>query len=190
MASSEQQENQPLQDSEHYVPKSSINAGVNTALVTGGAGTFVSAIQNSLSEHKRGAMGVFTRGGKTIGVFAATGGAYAFTEAAVSNARESNDAISAAAGGCAMGLVAGASAGSLPMMAGSCLAIGALMGTFRATGNALSGPNPVENPHSVGAAIEGAGHENAGIGERGWREERERRRQRFFKQPKETESSN
>lgn len=51
------------------MPKNTVSAGVNASLITGGAGLFVSAIENSLAEHKRGATGVFTRGGKMIGLF-------------------------------------------------------------------------------------------------------------------------
>lgn len=54
---------------EAFTARSAVDAGMSAALITGGAGTFTSAIQNSLTTHKAGAMGVFTRTGKTIALF-------------------------------------------------------------------------------------------------------------------------
>lgn len=68
------------------------------------------------------------------------------------------------------------------MMFGSCLALGALVGTFEAAGHSLRGAYPHASPLTAGSAhVEGHLEEGAGTGERGWREERERRRERFFK---------
>jgi hypothetical protein len=58
MASSERQ----------YQPKDAIDAAIKGAMITGAAGLFVSAIQNTLTKQRVGAWGVFTRTGGTIGV--------------------------------------------------------------------------------------------------------------------------
>ena len=97
-----------VEEPSHYHSKSALQAGMSTAMAGAGAGAFVSAVQNSLSKHKQGAMGMFTRTGSTISFFTAAAGAYAFTDATVANAREQDGAINAAAGGCAAGFVMGA----------------------------------------------------------------------------------
>lgn len=76
---------------------------------------------------------------------------------------------------------------SIPMMVGSCAAMAALVGTFDAAGKSITGSYSHATPifgapaAQHGSAVEGEGAEHAGVGERGWREERERRRQSFFK---------
>ncbi|PWN25613.1 hypothetical protein BDZ90DRAFT_234051 [Jaminaea rosea] len=164
----------------HYTQKSSVNAGMSAALTGLAAGTFVSAVQNSLGKHDRGALGIFTRTGSTVAFFTAAAGTFAFTDAMVANVRQEDGAMNAAAGGCAAGFVAGAQARSVPMMFGSCLALGTLMGTFRAAGDSLTGPYKEGLPLAAGG-----GDEN----QPDWRELRKERRNAFFKQPKETEES-
>lgn len=48
-----------------------VQAGKTTA-VAGGAGLFISAIQNTMAKHSEGAKGVFTRTGGTIGFLGTT----------------------------------------------------------------------------------------------------------------------
>ena len=48
-----------------------VDAGKTTA-VAGGAGLFISAIQNTMAKHSEGAKGVFTRTGGTIGFLGMT----------------------------------------------------------------------------------------------------------------------
>lgn len=101
------------------------------------------------------------------------GATFAFTEAAVANYREKDDAINGASGACAAGFLAGirgaysvrvqqrnlsqimSSARSLPMAVASCAVMGAAMGTFDYGGKSLQGTP----------------------------ETQEERRKRFFKQP-------
>jgi len=52
-----------------YRPKDAIGATVRAAMITTGAGAFVSTIQNTLTKQNVGAMGIFTRTGGTIAVF-------------------------------------------------------------------------------------------------------------------------
>lgn len=92
-----------------FTAQAPLQNGMKAGALFAGAGTFVSAIQNAIGEHKAGAMGVFTRTGSTIAFFAAMGGSYSYVSSAAANFREKNDALNAAAGGCASGMVYGAS---------------------------------------------------------------------------------
>lgn len=56
-------------DDHPYHPKDTIGRTIKTTMVTAGAGTFVSAIQNTLQKQNYGPMGIFTRTGSTIAVF-------------------------------------------------------------------------------------------------------------------------
>lgn len=94
---------------EPFSSKSAFSNGMNAAATSAAAGVLVSAVQNSVQRHDKGALGVFTRTGSTIALFTAMGGVFAYTDAAVANIREKNDSFNGAAGGCAAGLVAGAS---------------------------------------------------------------------------------
>jgi len=111
-------------------PKPVLRNATTIGLQTGIVGAFVSAVQNALGSHSRGAAGFLTRSGGTIGTFAAMGAAFAFTEATVANQRETNDALNGIAGGCAAGFLAGLRTRSIPAALGSCVMLGAAMGTF------------------------------------------------------------
>jgi hypothetical protein len=52
-----------------YIPKSSLQSAGIAGLQAGGVGVLVSAVQNALGHHNRGAAGIFTRTGGTIGFF-------------------------------------------------------------------------------------------------------------------------
>ncbi|KAG8681767.1 hypothetical protein FRC09_017247 [Ceratobasidium sp. 395] len=122
-----------------YEPKSSLQNAAFVGLQSAGVGVLVSAVQNALDSHNRGAAGIFTRTGGTIGFFSAMGASFAFTEAAVANARETDDSLNGAAGGCAAGLLAGLRARSIPMAFASCAAIGTLVASFDAAGRSITG---------------------------------------------------
>jgi hypothetical protein len=110
---------------DQYHPKDAIKAAVNASMVTGAAGAFVSAIQNTLTKRNVGAWGIFTRTGSTIAVFsmsswvemllqvdtngliAVMGGAYEFTRNASANLREKDDSLNPALGGLLAGAVMG-----------------------------------------------------------------------------------
>lgn len=190
---------------EAYHEKSALNNGFKGAIQSGAFGLFVSAVQNSLATHKHGAMGIFTRTGSSIGLFAAIGAAYGVTESFVSNLRHKDDSVNSAVGACASGLVIGASGeyfflnpicvpshiliqssfilfffvvGSIPTMFGSCAGLAAVVGTFGAAGRSLTGPYSA----ALVDAAKGDNSDNSTTpGEVGWRAERERRRNSFFK---------
>lgn len=52
-----------------YHPKDAVGSAIKATLVTGGAGAFISTIQNTLTKQNVGAFGIFTRTGGTIGIF-------------------------------------------------------------------------------------------------------------------------
>lgn len=116
---------QTLEDA--FESKPALRNAATIGFQAGIVGAFVSAVQNALGSHSRGAAGFLTRSGGTIGTFgkrkkstcnmrvsrlssiftAAMGAAFAFTEAAIANQRETNDALNGIAGGCAAGFLAG-----------------------------------------------------------------------------------
>ncbi|KAI9474309.1 MAG: hypothetical protein EXX96DRAFT_611101 [Benjaminiella poitrasii] len=105
-----------------------------TATVAGGIGLFVSAIQNTIQKHKVGARGVITRTGGTIAFFAAMGGIFTLGECVAKDIREKDDAVNAAIGGCAAGMLAGIKSHSFAKMCAGCAAVGATMYTYEASG--------------------------------------------------------
>lgn len=52
-----------------YHPHDAIGAAITGTMITGGAGLFMSAVQNALARKNVGPWGVFTRSGSTIAVF-------------------------------------------------------------------------------------------------------------------------
>ncbi|KAL8738540.1 MAG: hypothetical protein Q9181_000700 [Wetmoreana brouardii] len=87
------------EDKPIYQPKDAISASVRTTMIMGGAGLFLSAVQNSLTRQNVTAWGVVTRTGSTIWMFAAIGGTYEFARTAAANLREKKDAYNNAIGG-------------------------------------------------------------------------------------------
>jgi len=122
-----------------YEQKPTLQYAAKVGLQAAAVGTFVSAIQNALGQHTRGASGFLTRSGGTIGFFAAMGATFALTETAVANSRQRDDALNGAAGACAAGFLAGIRARSLPMAVASCAVLGTIMGTYDYTGKELVG---------------------------------------------------
>ncbi|KAI9636380.1 uncharacterized protein MKK02DRAFT_45088 [Dioszegia hungarica] len=155
----------PLEHTFH--PHSPLSLAARVTMQSAGVGLLVSAVQNALERHDKGAMGIVTRTGGTIGFFTAMGFTFAFTEAQVANWRESDDALNGAAGGCAAGFIAGVRAKSLPMAFGACAAMGTMIGTFSYAGNSLTGTDRQSVP----------------------RPEREERRRAFFKPRKAAEEA-
>lgn len=52
-----------------YHPKNTVQRALKTSMLTGGAGLFASAVQNTLTRKNVGPFGVFVRSGSTIGIF-------------------------------------------------------------------------------------------------------------------------
>lgn len=79
-----------------YTPKDVTPTTFRVGLQSGFVGLIVSSIQNSLARHDQGAMGIFTRTGGTIALFAAMGTAFTATDAVAANMREKDDALNGA----------------------------------------------------------------------------------------------
>ncbi|WVQ83342.1 hypothetical protein IAT38_005481 [Cryptococcus sp. DSM 104549] len=130
----------PSPNEEHpFVPNNTLEMALPVTAQSAAVGLLVSSVQNALQNHNHGAMGVFTRTGNTIAFFTAGGFAYSFVTPFLANIRQTNDGFNAAAGGCAMGIIAGAVRKSVPAAVGSCAGIGTVMGTFWSVGNTLEG---------------------------------------------------
>ncbi|KAI5297244.1 hypothetical protein KEM56_004963 [Ascosphaera pollenicola] len=105
----------------------------------GGAGLFASTVRNTLQKRNVGPMGVFTMTGKTIGTFAAVGGAYQFARTATANLREKDDLWNSVSGGFFGGAMLGLRARSMPHIVGKAVAIAAIIGVFDYCGGRFSG---------------------------------------------------
>ncbi|KAG2232347.1 hypothetical protein BDF21DRAFT_438846 [Thamnidium elegans] len=114
--------------------KDCISEAGKTAAIAGGMGLFVSTMQNTIQKHKEGARGVITRTGGTIAFFAAMGGIFTLGECAAKDIRGEDDAINAAIGGCAAGMLAGIKSHSFAKMGAGCAAVGTTMYAYEATG--------------------------------------------------------
>lgn len=126
-------------DSDVYHPQDALGAGVTGTMVVGGAGFFLSALQNSLQKRNVGAMGVFTRTGGTIASFAAVGGVFEFSRVAMANLREKNDAYNTAVGGFLGGATFGLSSGKMPRIVGMGAFTAVVLFVFDFTGGRLNG---------------------------------------------------
>ncbi|GKZ21089.1 hypothetical protein AbraIFM66951_002478 [Aspergillus brasiliensis] len=124
---------------EHYHPKDAIAASMKTTMLTGGAGLFASAVQNTLTRQNVGPLGVFIRSGGTVGIFAAMGGTYEFVKTASANLREKEDHWNVALGGFFSGAILGLRARTFPALLGYGVALATATGAFEYTGGSLFG---------------------------------------------------
>ncbi|KAI9680791.1 MAG: hypothetical protein M1817_004231 [Caeruleum heppii] len=122
-----------------YRPKDALGAGIKGTMITGGAGVFVSSIQNTLTRQNVSAWGVVTRTGGTIAVFAAMGGAYEFVRHASANLREKDDSWNAALGGFFAGTALGLRFRTMPAVLGYGAGVAVILGAFDYTGGSLTG---------------------------------------------------
>ncbi|TVY84766.1 NADH-ubiquinone oxidoreductase 21.3 kDa subunit [Lachnellula suecica] len=124
---------------DQYHPKDAVKEGVNASLVTGAAGAFISAVQNTLTKRNVGAWGIFTRTGSTVAVFTVMGGAYSFTKSASANLREKDDSLNPALGGLFAGAAMGLKRGTTPAVLGFGALTAIVMGAYDYTGGSLTG---------------------------------------------------
>ncbi|CAK7264077.1 hypothetical protein SEPCBS119000_000815 [Sporothrix epigloea] len=124
---------------DEYQPQDALYAGVKGTAVVGGAGLFLSAIQNSLQKRNVGAWGIFSRTGGTVASFAAVGGVFEFSRVASANLRQKNDAYNTAVGGFLAGSVFGLSSGKMPRIIGMGAFAAVVLAVFDFTGGHLTG---------------------------------------------------
>ncbi|KAI9666196.1 MAG: hypothetical protein M1821_004131 [Bathelium mastoideum] len=122
-----------------YHPKDAIGATMKTTAITTLAGTTVSAIQNTLTKQNVGAMGIFTRSGSTIAVFAAMGASYEFVKCASANLRAKEDYWNTTLGAFFSGSMIGLRVGTTPAFLGYGAALAVIAGAFDYTGGSLRG---------------------------------------------------
>ncbi|WFD16238.1 hypothetical protein MARU1_002274 [Malassezia arunalokei] len=163
---------------QEFQARQPVSEAFNAASASAVAGLVVSAAQNCLQKHKAGAMGVFSRTGGTIAIFTLIGGLFAYSDASLANFRHKEDGWNGAAGGCAAGLVMGAASRSMPLMAGSCAGLGALVGSFQAAGGTML------NKQGIRPELRNIDPENNDSPLKTFSQER---RFRFFKKTPETE---
>lgn len=126
-------------DSQTYHAQDAIKASAKGTLVVGGAGLFLSAIQNSLQKNNIGAWGVFTRSGGTVASFAAVGGVFEFSRVAMANLREKNDVWNTVVSGFLGGSVFGLSSGKMPKIIGMGAVTATVLAVMDYTGGTLRG---------------------------------------------------
>ncbi|KAI1385744.1 uncharacterized protein F4822DRAFT_414053 [Hypoxylon trugodes] len=123
----------------------SLKSAINGALLGGGAGFTVSAVQNSLARRNVGAWGVFTRTGGTVAMFTAGATVYEFARDATANLREKDDTLNISIASFLSGATIGLRTGRIPQILGFGAAFSIVMSAFEFTGGSLRGGprNPV-----------------------------------------------
>ncbi|KAL0939620.1 NADH-ubiquinone oxidoreductase subunit (Tim17/Tim22/Tim23 family protein) [Colletotrichum truncatum] len=122
-----------------YHPKDAIKSGITAATALGGTGFFLAAVTNALQKQNVGAMSVFTRSGGIIAVMTIGGGAYGFTQSAMANLREKDDAWNTATAGFVAGSILGMTTKKMPVVLGLGAGFAAWQGIFTVTGSRLRG---------------------------------------------------
>ncbi|EQB47261.1 NADH-ubiquinone oxidoreductase 21.3 kDa subunit [Colletotrichum gloeosporioides] len=120
-----------------YHPKDAIKTAIKSSVALGGAGFFLAAITNALQKQNVGAMSVFTRSGGIIAVMTLGGGAYGFTQTAMANLREKDDAWNSATAGFFAGSILGLTTKRMPLVLGLGAGFAAWQGVFALTGGRL-----------------------------------------------------
>ncbi|KAF7504168.1 hypothetical protein GJ744_002637 [Endocarpon pusillum] len=120
-----------------YQPKDTIQAAAKATLYTGSAGLLFAAVQNTLTRQNIGALGVFTRFGGSIGLFAGVGGTYAFISTASANLREKNDPYNQALGGFCAGALLGVPKRQMSSVIGRGVLVAITLAAASYTGNSM-----------------------------------------------------
>ncbi|KAJ8121749.1 hypothetical protein ONZ43_g1876 [Nemania bipapillata] len=119
--------------------RDAIKSGIQGAMVGGGAGLLLSAVQNSLAKQNVGAWGVFTRTGGTIASLTALITVYSFSKDATANLREKDDPLNTTIASFLGGATLGLRSGRMPRILGIGAAFAVVMTAFDFTGNSLRG---------------------------------------------------
>ncbi|KAF1843759.1 uncharacterized protein K460DRAFT_342272 [Cucurbitaria berberidis CBS 394.84] len=116
-----------------YHPRDTLSNTANTTLQTTAFGAIIAGAQNTLRKQNVGAMGIITRSGGIIALYAAVGATYQFTLDSTSNLRQKDDCYSEAIAGFAAGCGVGIARRSLPFMLGAGAAFSAVLSAYRYT---------------------------------------------------------
>ncbi|KAI0432424.1 hypothetical protein F5Y09DRAFT_329634 [Xylaria sp. FL1042] len=125
-----------------FQQKDAVKSGLQGALVGGGAGLLLSAVQNSLAKQNVGAWGVFTRTGGTIATFTTLATVYNFSKDAAANLREKDDTFNITIGSFLGGAAFGLRTGRIPRILGFGAIFSVVMTVFDYTGGSLRGKRP------------------------------------------------
>ncbi|KAI5855245.1 hypothetical protein BZA05DRAFT_334115 [Tricharina praecox] len=117
--------------------RDAIGQGVKGSLIMGGIGSILSGVQNSLAKQNIGAMGVITRTGGTVAIFAAMGGSFMFVRNASANLREKDDHWNPTIGGFVAGAILGTRFRTMPSVIGYGAALAVTLGVFDYSGGSL-----------------------------------------------------
>ncbi|KAF1956592.1 hypothetical protein CC80DRAFT_472142 [Byssothecium circinans] len=135
-------------DPETFHPRDTLGNTASTALKLTACGAIIAGVQNTLRKQNVGALGIITRSGGLIAMFAAVGTAYQFTLDASSNLRQKDDAYSEALAGFAAGATIGVTRRSIPFMLGAGAGFGTVLAAYRYT-SGLSGHSKDEDEDEV-----------------------------------------
>ncbi|KAF2130142.1 hypothetical protein P153DRAFT_366609 [Dothidotthia symphoricarpi CBS 119687] len=126
-----------------YHPQDALANTGSTVLQLTAVGAVIAGVQNTLRKQNVGAMGIITRSGGIIALYAGVGAAYQFTKDVTSNLRHKDDVYSEAIAGFAAGSAVGVARRSLPFMLGAGVAFSTVMSAYRYT-NGFRGPGSLE----------------------------------------------
>ncbi|KAH7393974.1 hypothetical protein DE146DRAFT_660427 [Phaeosphaeria sp. MPI-PUGE-AT-0046c] len=116
-----------------YHPVDALANTASSTLQTTAVGAVIAGVQNTLRKQNVGVMGIVTRSGGIIALFAGVGATYQFTKDASANLRQKDDCynefLAGFLGGCGMGVYRR----SLPFMLGAGAATATVMTAFRYT---------------------------------------------------------
>ncbi|KAF1970374.1 hypothetical protein BU23DRAFT_538077 [Bimuria novae-zelandiae CBS 107.79] len=116
-----------------YHPRDTLANTANTTLQLTTAGAIIAGVQNTMRKQNVGAMGIITRSGGTIALFASVGFLYQFTKDVTANLRQKDDTYGEAFAGFMGGTAVGVARGSMPMVLGAGAGFGVACATFKYT---------------------------------------------------------
>ncbi|CAN9088220.1 hypothetical protein AA0113_g2223 [Alternaria arborescens] len=114
-----------------FHPRDALSNTASTTLQTTAVGAVVAGVQNTLRKQNVGAMGILTRSGGIIALYAGVGAAYQFTLDATSNLRQKDDCYSEAVAGFVAGCGVGVARRSLPFMLGAGVCFSTALSAYR-----------------------------------------------------------
>ncbi|KAI0017111.1 hypothetical protein F4780DRAFT_782643 [Xylariomycetidae sp. FL0641] len=129
----------PLPEEHPFHQKDALKSGIRGALTGGGFGLLAAAFQNTIQKQNVGAMGVFTKHGRTIGIFTSVVSVYAFSKDATANLREKDSTLNVTVAAFLAGSTLGLFSRSIPRVLGAGAAFSILTSAFDYTGGHLRG---------------------------------------------------
>ncbi|KAF2121826.1 hypothetical protein BDV96DRAFT_483197 [Lophiotrema nucula] len=122
-----------MADAHDYHPVDTLANTARTTLQTTIAGAVFAGAQNTLRKQNVGAMGILTRSGGLIAVYAGVGALYQFSRDSAANLRQKEGAVNEAIGGFVGGTVLGLARRSIPFMLGAGVCTASIMAAWNVT---------------------------------------------------------